>query len=391
MLSFDNTQIAFSDKTTRELKKSYWMFWMVRSSWLVKTGSSLLTLANHLRFPLNWALRNTVFEHFCGGETLEECEDSIEKLGKYNIKSVLDYAAEGSETENEFDEATERILATIEMSRKNNNIGFAVFKVTGIARFGLLEKVNAENHLTKAEKQELDRVKARADKICQKAAECGVSVMIDAEESWIQATIDQLVEELMVRYNQENPVVFHTLQLYRIDKLFYLKKLTAEAREKRYIPAFKLVRGAYMEKERARALKKKYASPIHPNKASTDAAFDDAVRFCIENIEKLAVCIGSHNELSNMEATFIMNLNELPNNHPWVHFSQLKGMSDHISYNLAGQNYNVSKYVPYGPLRLVMPYLIRRAEENTSVAGQTGRELFLIKKELNRRKQEITS
>ncbi len=387
MLSFDNTQTAFSDKTTRQLKKSYRMFWMVKSPWLVKAGSGLLNLANHLRFPLKWALKRTVFEHFCGGETLEECSDAIEKLGKYNIKAVLDYAAEGRETEKEFDEARDRILATIELGENNDNIGFAVFKLTGIARFGLLERINGDYILTDAEKQEYERVKARAEQICKRAAECNVSVMIDAEESWIQDSVDRLAEDLMARYNREKPVVIHTLQMYRIDKLFYLKKLTADAQEKKYFPGFKLVRGAYMEKERARALKKGYASPIHPNKESTDAAFDDAVRFCIENIEKLAVCIGSHNENSNMEATFIMDLNELDKKHPRIHFSQLKGMSDHISYNLAKENYNVSKYVPYGPLRLVMPYLIRRAEENTSVAGQTGRELFLIRKELRRRRQ----
>ncbi len=388
MFSFDNTKIAFSDKTTKQLKKAYWMFWMVKSPWIVKTGSWLLILANHLRFPLNWALKNTVFEHFCGGETLEECQESIEKLGKYNIKAVLDYAAEGRETEKEFDEARDRILATIELGGNNNNIGFAVFKITGIARFRLLEKINGDYILSDAEKQELAIIKARAELICQKSAELGVSVMIDAEESWIQDSIDNLVEELMEKYNTNKPVVFHTLQMYRIDKLYYLKKLTSNALRKNYIPGFKIVRGAYMEKERARAIKKSYASPIHPNKASTDAAFDDAVRFCIENIKSIALCIGSHNEHSNTEAAFIMDINEMEKNHPRIHFSQLKGMSDHISYNLAKEGYNVSKYLPYGPLRLVMPYLIRRAEENTSVAGQTGRELYLIKKELKRRKQK---
>ncbi len=215
--------------------------------------------------------------------------------------------------------------------------------------------------------------------------------MIDAEESWIQDTIDELAENLMEKYNREKPVVFHTLQMYRIDKLFYLKKLVTSAMQKQYFPGLKLVRGAYMEKERKRAQNKGYASPIHPDKSSTDSAFNDAVGFCINNIENLAVCIGSHNEHSNMEATFLMNTNELVNNHPGIYFSQLKGMSDHISYNLAREGYNVSKYVPYGPLRLVMPYLIRRAEENTSVAGQTGRELYLIRKEIKRRKEPASA
>ncbi len=391
MLSFDNTKIAFSDKSTKSLRKAYWMFWLVKNPFLVLLGSWLLTLANKLRLPLHWALRNTVFEHFCGGETLDECQSTIDALGKKNIKAVLDYAAEGAEKEKEFDEATRRIIATIELGHKNKNIGFAVFKFTGIARFALLEKVGSLDPLTASESLELERVKQRADLICQKALELNVQVMIDAEESWIQSAIDEITEELMERYNKERPVVFHTLQLYRTDKLYYLKKLTALARQKKFMPGYKLVRGAYMEKERKRASRMGYASPIHPDKTSTDAAFDDAVRFCIDHIDQLAVCIGSHNELSNSEAAFLMDLNELENDHPSVFFSQLMGMSDHISYNMADKGFNVSKYVPYGPLRLAMPYLIRRAQENTSVAGQTGRELFLIRQEIMRRKKESSS
>lgn len=367
------------------------MFWLVKSPFLVLIGAWLLTLANKLRLPLNWALRHTVFEHFCGGESLDECQSTIDALGSKNIKAVLDYAAEGAEKEKEFDEATQRIIATIELGHKNKNIGFAVFKFTGIARLALLEKTGSLDPLTASESLELERIKQRADLICQKALELNVQVMIDAEESWIQDAIDEITEELMEQYNKEKPVVFHTLQLYRTDKLYYLKKLTALAGQKQFIPGYKLVRGAYMEKERKRASRMGYASPIHPDKASTDAAFDDAVRFCIEHIEHLAVCIGSHNELSNSEAAFLMDLNELENDHPSVFFSQLMGMSDHISYNMADKGYNVSKYVPYGPLRLAMPYLIRRAQENTSVAGQTSRELFLIRQEILRRKKESKS
>ncbi len=349
----------------------------------------MLYLANMIRLPLRWALKKNVFEHFCGGETLEESKETLQQLGKFNIKSVLDYAAEGVETEKEFEEAKERILATIELGKTNKNIGFAVFKVTGIARFELLKKVSTESKLSPEDQQEFMRVKDRAYQICKKASEYGLPVMIDAEETWVQETIDHLVEELMKEFNHTTAIVYHTLQMYRIDKLYYLKKLVNTAKEKKYFPALKLVRGAYMEKERERAAKEGYASPIQPDKASTDAAYNDAIKFCIENIDNLSVCIGTHNEESCLEAIWLMDLDEMQKNHSRIYFSQLKGMSDHISYNLADKGYNVSKYVPYGPLRLVMPYLIRRAQENTSVAGQTGRELFLIKKELQRRKQDV--
>jgi proline dehydrogenase len=388
MESFDNTRIAFSDKSTTYLKKAFRLFWMVKNPALVKFGSLMLSIANKLHFPLHWALKKTVFDHFCGGETLEESKSAINTLAKNNIKTVLDYAAEGIEAEKEFEKATERIIATIELGKTNQNIGFAVFKFSGIAKFAVLEKVSGQEFLNKTEQQEYARIKERALRICQKAYKAGVPVMIDAEESWIQDAIDMMVEELMETFNKESAVVFHTIQLYRIDKLYYLKKLVATAKEKNYIPGFKLVRGAYMEKERLRATKKGYTSPIQPDKSSSDSAFNDAVKFCLSNINNLAVCIGTHNEESCLEAIHLMDINELEKNHERINFSQLKGMSDHISYNLAANGYNVSKYVPYGPLRLVMPYLIRRAQENTSVAGQTGRELFLIRKELKRRKKE---
>lgn len=387
MLSFENTQTAFSDKTNRELKKAYWLFWMVKSPCLVKLGSWFLRLANSLKIPLHWALKKTVFNHFCGGETLADCSATIENFGRYNIKTILDYAAEGVQTEKEFDQATDRIIETIKLSRSDSNIAFAVFKFTGIARFALLEKINSDKILSREEEDQLKRIRQRAYAICDTARELGLPVMIDAEESWIQNTIDEMVEHLMEKYNRDWPVVYHTLQLYRIDKLFYLKQVTKEAQDIGYIPAFKLVRGAYMEKERARALREGFNSPIHPSKEATDAAFNEGVRFCLENIHSLAVCIGTHNEFSCQEAVHFMELNQLSPNHPRVFFSQLMGMSEHISFNLADAGYNVSKYVPYGPLRLVMPYLIRRAQENTSVAGQTGRELYLIQKELKRRKK----
>ncbi len=388
MSLFDNTRVAFADKSNRDLRKAYWMFVMVKSPLLVKTGAVLLQIAIRLSLPIRWILKPTVFDHFCGGETLQDCIPSLESLSKRNVKAVLDYAAEGVETEKEFDEATERILATVELCRTREDVAFAVFKFTGIARFALLEKQSANEILTAEEQQELERAVNRADEICRKSMEAGISVMIDAEESWIQTAVDDIVERLMEKYNRERQVVFHTLQMYRVDRLYYLKNLFARAMEKGYFPAVKLVRGAYMEKERERAMEKDYASPIHLDKNATDDDFDKAVRFCLMHIDTIALCIGTHNENSCQEAIDFMHVHELDANHPNIHFSQLMGMSDHISNNLAIEGYNVCKYLPYGPLKLVMPYLIRRAEENTSVAGQTGRELELIKKELRRRNKE---
>ena len=388
MISLENTHIAFESKSTFELRKAWLLFVLVKSPILVKLGSFLLNIANTIHFPLRWALKPTVFRHFCGGETIEECASTLRKFSDSGIKAVLDYAAEGVQKEEEFNEACDRILATIELSRTNPGIGFAVFKFTGIARFALLEKYGANEKLNETEFSELEKIKKRADIICNAAKNAGIPVMIDAEETWIQNAIDRLVEELMEKYNRESHVVYHTLQMYRVDKLSYLKGIHKDAQIKGYLPAFKLVRGAYMEKERERAEKLNYASPIHPDKPATDKAFDDAVKFCLENIGNIALCIGTHNELSSIKAVEYMQANNMESGHEDIHFSQLMGMSDHISFNLARAGYNVSKYLPYGPIRLVMPYLIRRAEENTSVSGQTGRELFLIKKELRRRKEE---
>ncbi len=388
MLSFENTAVAFSNKSNKELKMAQKLFWLVKNRSLVKTGSFFINLVNTINLPLAWALKKNVFQHFCGGETLEECKPTISRLGQLNIKTILDYAAEGAGDEKAFDDAKDRIISTIELAKKEPNIGFAVFKFTGIARFELLEKISAQSILSNPELEEFERVKNRADEICQKGFENSVPVMIDAEESWIQYAIDDLVEDLIHTYNKAKPIVYQTIQLYRIDKLYYLKKLFTKYKENKCIPGFKLVRGAYMEKERKRAEKLEYSSPIYPEKSGTDSAFNEALKFCINNIEYLSVCIGSHNEESNLEALHAINATNIEKDHERIHFSQLMGMSDHISNNLASHGYNVSKYVPYGPLKLAMPYLIRRAQENTSVAGQTNRELFLINKELKRRSNQ---
>ncbi len=386
MIAFDNTEIAFKDRDAKNLKKAYWLFRLVGSPVLVKAGSLLLKLALWLRIPVEWALKPTVYNHFCGGETISACNETIHRLGQSNVLTILDYSAERKETEADFDYTKRQILDTIDKACSEPFIPNAVFKPTGLSRFDLLEKVQLGRQLPEGEQKEFDRVKARFDEICAYGASKGVPVMIDSEESWIQGMVDALVEDLMFRYNTEKPIVFNTLQMYRHDRLHYLQNFIERARQRGIFPAFKLVRGAYMEKERARARKMGYPSPIYPDKASTDQAFDEATALVLANVKHVAVCIGTHNELSCTNAVDVMNSLSLPNDHPHISFAQLLGMSDHISYNLAAAGYQVCKYVPYGPVKTVVPYLIRRAEENTSVAGQTSRELFLIKKEIQRRR-----
>jgi proline dehydrogenase len=390
MMTFENTRVAFHDKSNRELKKAYWLFRMIASPLLVKVGAGLTRFAIFTGLPIGWALKPTVFSHFCGGETIDACDPTIARLGRANIKTILDYSAEGKENDRDFDYTRDQILATMEKALNNPDIPYAVFKPTGVARFALLEKVQAGESLTDAEKQEFEKVKGRFLTICQKANELQIPVMVDAEETWIQGIVDEMTEEMMFRFNTEKPLVFATLQMYRHDRLEYLKGLVSRSRKKGVFTAVKLVRGAYMEKERERAAQKGYPSPIYPDKPATDKGFDDAVAFCIENVKDVAVCVGTHNELSCARGAEKMIELEIPRNHTNVSFSQLLGMSDHISYNMAAEGFYVSKYVPYGPIKTVVPYLIRRAEENTSVAGQTSRELFLLRTELKRRKQSKT-
>mgnify|MGYP001030498231 CR=1 FL=1 len=386
MVDFENTEIAFHQKNKNQLKKAYWLFRMLASPALVKVGSFFTRTAIKARFPVSWVLKPSVFNHFCGGETIDACDPVINKLGEANVQTILDYSAEGKESDIDFDYTKEQIIATIDKAKGDPNIPYAVFKPTGVARFALLEKVQAGETLDQAEQHEFGRVRERFHAICEHAVKQGGPVMIDSEESWIQTVVDELVEELMFRYNLNEPLVFNTLQMYRHDRLKYLENFVERAREKRVYSAFKLVRGAYMEKERARAARQGYPSPIYPDKTGTDKAYDDAVSFCLDNIQDVAVCVGTHNELSCERVVEKIAALGIEANHSHVSFAQLLGMSDHISYNLAAAGYNVCKYVPYGPVKTVIPYLIRRAEENTSVAGQTGRELFLLRKELKRRK-----
>ncbi|MDF2436832.1 MAG: proline dehydrogenase [Bacteroidota bacterium] len=386
MLSFNNTEVAFSGKSNNDLNRSYWLFKMVSNSTFVNAGKSLTTFALKTHLPIKGLIKATIFKQFCGGETIEECDRAIAELGKFNIGTILDYSVEGKETEKDFDACREETIATIQKAKNDKHIPFSVFKVTGLARFELLEKVSAKDQLNSEEQKEYGRVQLRVSAICKAANEAGVPVFIDAEESWIQEAIDNLANQMMVLFNTEKAIVYNTYQLYRKDRLSYLRHSFEKAKENNYFLGAKLVRGAYMEKERKRALERSYPSPIQDTKENSDRDYDAAVEFCIEHIDRIAICAGTHNEHSSMKLAELMNKKNIPFNHKHIYFSQLLGMSDHISFNLANAGYNVAKYVPYGPVREVLPYLIRRAQENTSVKGQTGRELSLIIKEKERRK-----
>lgn len=383
---FNNTEIAFKYRTTSELKQAQYLFATMSSPNVVQLGMWATQLALKLKLPVNGIIKNTIFKQFCGGETLEEAANTAEALEPFNVGAILDYGVEGKEGEEEFDRAVPEFIKAIKHASLEANIPFISLKVTGFSRFSLLEKIHSGDVLTKAEKKEWNRVHERIDVICKEAAQAEVMVLIDAEETWIQAPVNDLVNTVMERYNKEFAYIYNTFQLYTTGALPYLKQSYEMATSKGYRLGAKLVRGAYMEKERKRAAEKGYTSPIQPDKPSTDKDYDEAVSFCLERLDNLSVFIGTHNEKSCLEAAKYMQEHNIAANTDKVWFSQLYGMSDNISFNLADSKYNVAKYLPYGPVKDVMPYLMRRAQENTSVAGQTSRELGLINTELKRRK-----
>jgi len=384
-LNFTDTEIAFRDKTDGELKQRHRLFKTLNSQSLVDVGSVAAGIALKFGLPVRGLIKATVFKYFCGGETLEECEPTVRKLGESGIGTILDYAIEGKEKEHELDGTCAELLRNIDRAKVNRDIPFAVFKVTGMARLGLLEKVSSGASLTAEESVEFERVRKRVEEICRKASEVGQPVFIDAEESWIQDAIDSLAEEMMERYNREQVIVYHTVQLYRKDRLRYLKESFQRLKQKGSKYGVKLVRGAYLEKERERALASGYESPIHDSLEDTSKDFDAAVDFCIENIEELSFVAATHNEAATAHVVEKMTESGIRVDDPRVHFSQLFGMSDNISYVLANAGFNVSKYLPYGPVEEAIPYLTRRARENSSVRGQASRELRLIESELVRR------
>ncbi|MFT7344155.1 MAG: proline dehydrogenase [Lentimonas sp.] len=389
MISFENTRIAFESKSNKDLRRAYFLFKLISLPWIVKIGKPITEFAIKLHLPIRGLIKSTIFKQFCGGENIVECRTKIDELSNSQIGTILDYSVEGQTKEKDFDLTVEEIIATLKEGNDNEDIPFAVFKISGISRFGLLERINNEStQLTEKEQLENTKLLSRIEKICLKAFESGTPVFIDAEESWVQDGIDRMTYTMMEKYNKEACIIYNTAQMYRHDRLEHINQQTLIAKEKGYFLGIKLVRGAYMEKERDRAIEKKYTSPIQPNKAATDDDFNIALEYLIENIDYVHFCAGTHNEASNLLLTQLLAKKGLEPDDSRVHFAQLLGMSDHISFNLTYHNYNVAKYVPYGPVNEVLPYLLRRADENTSVAGQTGRELTLISQERKRRRHK---
>ncbi|HJY12986.1 MAG TPA: proline dehydrogenase family protein, partial [Flavobacterium sp.] len=353
---------------------------------LVRIGTAVTNFAIKAHLPVEGLIRATVFDHFCGGINEDDCITVVDKMFTKGVSSVLDYSVEGKEEEAQFDAALEMTLKTIEFAKERLAIPFAVFKPTGLGRFELYEKLGEKQTLNPTEQAEWDRVVARFDKVCSEAHKKDVALLIDGEESWMQDAADDLVTDMMRKYNKEKAIVFNTLQMYRWDRLDYLKRLHEIAKAEGFFIGMKLVRGAYMEKENKRAEEKNYVSPICVSKEATDVNYDEAVHYMLDHLETMSIFAGTHNELSSYKLMEMMQERGIAKNDNRIWFGQLYGMSDNISYNLAENGYNVAKYLPFGPVKDVMPYLIRRAEENTSVAGQTSRELSMIKAERKRRK-----
>ncbi len=385
MLNFNDTEIAFASKTNQQLKKAYWLFKLVGNARLVSFGKWGTSVALQLGLPIKGIVKKTVYEQFVGGETIDDCEDTIQKMMDYSVHSILDYSVEGMKSETDFEATTHKIIETIEFGAQNKGLPFAVFKVTGLSRFALLEKVSAHQNLTEEERAEFEKTKERVKRICEAAVQHQVALLIDAEESWIQPAIDQMALDMMRTFNQQKACIFNTLQMYRWDRLGYLKELQQLSKKENWHCGLKLVRGAYMEKERERAEELGYKDPIQPNKQASDSDYNAGLEVMIKHLDNMALVAGSHNEESMLVLSELLAKNNFSKNDSRVWFSQLYGMSDHLSFNLAKNGYNVVKYLPFGPIKKTLPYLIRRAEENTSAAGQTSRELLLIQKEMKRR------
>lgn len=383
---FNNTKSAFKLKSNTELDRAIFLFSMMNYSTLVKAGTALTKLSLKLHLPVETLIKKTIFEQFCGGVTEEDCKPVTKEMYDENLHSILDYSVEGKETEEEFDAAMKKKLSLIEYAKKSDEVTFAMFKPTGIGRFEIWEKVSEKISLTDEEKEEWERVKNRVETLCSKAHELGVRLYADGEETWMQTAADDLMEEMMRKYNKDRVLIFNTLQCYRWDRLDYLKDLHEKGKKEGFKIGAKIVRGAYMEKENARAKKLGYPSPICESKEATDVNFNSVLSYCLNHLEDISVFIGTHNEVSSYLALQIIEDKGLSIDDERIWFSQLYGMSDHISYNLAKKGYNAVKLVPFGPVRDVVPYLLRRAQENTSVKGQTGRELSLLREEKKRRK-----
>ncbi len=361
------------------------MFNLMRNQKLVNLGTGLTKFALDIGLPVKGIIRSTIFAHFCGGETMEGCKKVVNRLKEYNVYSILDYGVEAKSNEDELEKTAQYLVKSIKYAKEEPHFNIVVSKVTGLIRFELLHKMSQDKILTIPEQEEYDRGVQRVKYICKAAYDSNIQLYFDAEESWIQNAIDEIVTQMMEKYNQEAPIVFNTIQLYRHDRLAFLKNSFKEAETYNYFLAVKLVRGAYMEKERERARQMNYEDPIQPSKEATDKDFNSALKFCMKNIDKIAICCATHNEESTKLLADLINKSSMQNDHPHIEFSQLYGMSDHLTFNLAKSGYRAAKYIPYGPVKEVIPYLIRRAQENSSVDGQIGRELGLLKKEMENR------
>lgn len=386
--NFENTAIAFELKSDSQLERAYFLFKLISKEPLVRIGTAVTNFAIKAHLPVEGLIRATVFDHFCGGVNEKDCLPIIDNMYGNGVYSILDYSAEGKSVDNQFDFAMEKTLEILDFVKEKDAMPFAVFKPTGFGRFKLFEKVSQGSALSEDEQAEWGRLVNRFDRVCKKAHQLDVALLIDAEESWMQDAADNLVLDMMRKYNKEKAIVYNTFQMYRWDRMGYIVKLHEMAKEEGFKIGAKVVRGAYMEKENDRAEEKGYESPICKNKRLTDENFDAAIDYMMEHLEDFSIFSGTHNEKSTLKLVDLMEERGIESNDGRIWFGQLFGMSDHITYNLAAQGYNAVKYVPYGPVRDVMPYLIRRAEENTSVAGQTSRELALIEKERKRRKLE---
>ncbi|WP_299437042.1 proline dehydrogenase family protein [uncultured Aquimarina sp.] len=384
---FDNTEIAFALKSDSELERAYFLFKMIANEPLVRIGTAVTNFALKAHLPVKGLIRATVFDHFCGGVDEEDCLPVVEKMyTKGRVSSVLDYSVEGKEEEEQFDHVLDKTMQILDFVDQKEAIPFGVFKPTGLGRFLVWQKKTEGTELSVEEEKEWSRIEERFDQVCKKAYECDVPLLIDGEESWMQDAADELVAKMMAKYNKEKAIIYNTLQLYRHDRFEYLKKLQQEAKASGFKIGMKIVRGAYMEKENDRAAEKGYPTPICESKEATDLNFNTTLEYILQNLDDISVFIGTHNEESSYQAIELMRKQQIVKSDPRVWLGQLYGMSDHISFNLAAEGYNVAKYLPFGPVKDVMPYLIRRAEENTSVAGQTTRELDLLSKERKRRK-----
>ncbi len=386
MINFENKKVAFADKSDKDLSRAYLLFKTISNPIISNTLTAFIKVAMWLHLPINWAIKATVYKHFCGGTTIENSQETIDKLWESRIGTILDFSAEGKENEEDFSLAMNETIASIEKAKSESSIPFSVFKPTGLARFAVLEKISNNSNLTKEEEIEKTTFEGRIENICQTASDNKVPLFIDAEESWIQDAIDDIAIKMMQKFNKNDTWIFNTLQLYRNDRVDHLEMLLKLAAEEKFFVGLKLVRGAYHEQEIERAKEKGYNCPVHTIKENTDIEYNKALRICIENIDFVSVCAGTHNEESSALLVELLNKHNISKDDKRVYFSQLLGMSDHISYNAAKEGFNVVKYVPYGPVKDVLPYLIRRAEENTSIAGQMGRELTNIIEEKKRRR-----